>query len=159
MQDQGRPRVERKLGRLLGSPLFGLFVTVFSLSATIVTLSAAVVILRDYMEQRVLRQIVVSDPTSTLAKIEEVKRTLAQIEQLAVEVEELGYIAIEAQQKADEATALLNLSEEELTALERRLNPAQGIWLNIGIGVVMLFVGYFLEKALNALLKIPNSKQ
>jgi hypothetical protein len=87
------------------------------------------------------------------AQVEKIKESLAEIEALASEVETLGAAATEAQRQADQARALVNMSEEEVAALEQRLNPAAGIWLNIGIGVVMLFVGYFLEKFLDRFFK------
>lgn len=124
-----------------------------SLAGTLLSLVAGVIIIRNYLEDREKARLIAKDPQSVQAQVEKIKESLAKIDTLASEVEALGAAATEAQRQADQARALVNMSEEQIAALEQRLNPAAGIWLNIGIGVVMLFVGYFLERLLDRILK------
>ncbi len=124
-----------------------------SLAGTLLSLVAGVIIIRNYLEERDKARLIAKDPQSVQAQVVKIKDSLAKIDALASEVETLGAAAIEAQRQANQAHVLVNMSEGQIAALEQRLNPAAGIWLNIGIGVVMLFVGYFLERVLDRLFK------
>jgi hypothetical protein len=133
-------------------------ITVFSLAATIVACVAGIIIIQNYLTQSAVQRLVVSNPQAVIAKVEDIKKTLEEVEQLSIDVESLGNAAIEAQKNADEARLLANLSEDQIRALENRLNPAGGLWLNIGIGVAMLFVGYFLDKIMDRVMKRFRSR-